>query len=86
LALSVPLSRFTSRVGGGSAFYVRHRGHVIDFTMIDSDAAFRTLRPDLAHVPEFGFAVRAGLHCLFAGRPELAHIVKQLFGFGFHFS
>jgi len=24
LALSVPLSRFTSRVGGGSAFYVRH--------------------------------------------------------------
>jgi len=54
--------------------------------MIDSDAAFRTLRPDLAHVPEFGFAVRAGLHCLFAGRPELAHIVKQLFGFGFHFS
>jgi hypothetical protein len=26
------------------------------------------------------------LHCLFAGRPELAHIVKQLFGFGFHFS
>ena len=26
MALSVPLSRFTSRVGGGSAFYVRrHR-------------------------------------------------------------
>jgi hypothetical protein len=24
LALSVPLSRFTPRVGGGSAFYVRH--------------------------------------------------------------
>jgi hypothetical protein len=24
LALSVPLSRFTSRVGGGSAFFVRH--------------------------------------------------------------
>jgi hypothetical protein len=24
LALAVPLSRFTSRVGGGSAFYVRH--------------------------------------------------------------
>jgi hypothetical protein len=23
LALSVPLSRFTSRVGGGSAFFVR---------------------------------------------------------------
>jgi len=25
LALAVPLSRFTSRVGGGSAFYVRHQ-------------------------------------------------------------
>ena len=24
MALAVPLSRFTSRVGGGSAFYVRH--------------------------------------------------------------
>src|SRR5208282_4685706 len=27
LALSVPLSRFTSRVGGGSAFYVRPLDH-----------------------------------------------------------
>ena len=25
MALAVPLSRFASRVGGGSAFYVRHR-------------------------------------------------------------
>ena len=25
MALSVPLSRFTSRVGGGSAFFVRHQ-------------------------------------------------------------
>jgi hypothetical protein len=25
LALAVPLSRFTSRVGGGSAFFVRHQ-------------------------------------------------------------
>ena len=25
MALAVPLSRFTSRVGGGSAFFVRHR-------------------------------------------------------------
>jgi len=25
LALAVPLSRFTPRVGGGSAFFVRHR-------------------------------------------------------------
>jgi hypothetical protein len=27
LARSVPLSRFTPRVGGGSAFFVRHRSH-----------------------------------------------------------
>ena len=26
MALAVPLSRFTPRVGGGSAFFVRHRG------------------------------------------------------------
>ena len=25
MALAVPLSRFTSRVGGGSAFFVRHQ-------------------------------------------------------------
>ena len=28
MALAVPLSRFTSRVGGGSAFFVRHCGHM----------------------------------------------------------
>ena len=27
MALSVPLSRFTSRVGGGSAFFVRRQAH-----------------------------------------------------------
>jgi hypothetical protein len=27
LALVVPLSRFTSQVGGGSAFFVRHHSH-----------------------------------------------------------
>ena len=27
MARSVPLSRFTPRVGGGSAFFVRHRSH-----------------------------------------------------------
>ena len=33
MAPSVPLSRFTSRVGGGSAFYVRQRSH-FDFMYI----------------------------------------------------
>ena len=32
MALSVPLSRFTSPVGGGSAFYVRHRYHAMNST------------------------------------------------------
>ena len=31
LALSVPLSRFTSRVGGGSAFFVRPLPRFFDF-------------------------------------------------------
>ena len=30
LALAVPLSRFTSQVGGGSAFYVRPHSHVYE--------------------------------------------------------
>ena len=30
MALSVPLSRFTSRVGGGSAFYVRPLTHAYE--------------------------------------------------------
>jgi len=40
LALAVPLSRFTPRVGGGSAFYVRHHSHymktfiIIGFTVV----------------------------------------------------
>jgi hypothetical protein len=34
LALSVPLSRFTSRVGGGSAFYVRQHYTLMNYSMI----------------------------------------------------
>ena len=34
LALSVPLSRFTPRVGGGSAFFVRHER----FNTTDADS------------------------------------------------
>jgi hypothetical protein len=33
LALSVPLSRFTPRVGGGSAFYVRQQSVAGDFSV-----------------------------------------------------
>ena len=40
MALSVPLSRFTSLVGGGSAFFVRHRGHALSFMsyVVDHDS------------------------------------------------
>ena len=48
LALSVPLSRFTSRVGGGSAFFVRHRGHALDSNLCqrpDSGLPVATVSP-----------------------------------------
>ena len=34
MALSVPLSRFTPRVGGGSAFFVRQHGARITFELV----------------------------------------------------
>ena len=34
MALAVPLSRFTSRVGGGSAFFVRRHSHLMKITVI----------------------------------------------------
>ena len=38
LALSVPLSRFTPRVGGGSAFFVRHRKiYELTSVLVDGD-------------------------------------------------
>jgi hypothetical protein len=39
LALSVPLSRFTSQVGGGSAFFVRHQADA-DFLAADLSGDF----------------------------------------------
>ena len=52
MALAVPLSRFTSRVGGGSAFYVRRIRHTMtnrewtDFMSGLLDAIERELHPD----------------------------------------
>jgi hypothetical protein len=49
LALAVPLSRFTPRVGGGSAFFVRHRGHALSFMSYVMDDAAKSERvEDLA--------------------------------------
>ena len=39
MALSVPLSRFTSQVGGGSAFFVRNQAHA-DFLAMDLSGDF----------------------------------------------
>ena len=35
MALSVPLSRFTSQVGGGSAFFVRCHSHIYFMSLLD---------------------------------------------------
>jgi len=37
LALAVPLSRFTSRVGGGSAFFVRLHKHAMRYYILQSE-------------------------------------------------
>ena len=34
MALAVPLSRFTPRVGGGSAFYVRQQAHAMKLELL----------------------------------------------------
>jgi len=46
LALSVPLSRFTSQVGGGSAFYVRPHYALYDYDTYVSDGWRRLVGGD----------------------------------------
>ena len=46
MARSVPLSRFTSRVGGGSAFFVRPLDH---FTFMDKNKAAALIRQHRRH-------------------------------------
>ena len=59
MALAVPLSRFTSQVGGGSAFFVRHRGHALSFmSYIVDDIAESERIEDLASA--FRAACRIG--------------------------
>ena len=45
LALSVPLSRFTSRVGGGSAFYVRCHWEVMKQTSVKHECDVKEASP-----------------------------------------
>jgi hypothetical protein len=80
LALSVPLSRFTSRVGGGSAFYVRHRSRHECFHHRAS-AGIRAIPFESASAAVVGFHV-AGLSSLFAfTRPVLGVRWSRCFGF-----
>ena len=63
MALSVPLSRFTLRVGGGSAFFVRPRG-VFGFYFAglageDSGSSIWMSKISAVRLS----SARAGLHC-----------------------
>jgi hypothetical protein len=72
LALAVPLSRFTSQVGGGSAFYVRH--HYITpfmkYIIKIEDKEFSVA--DVRHVKfEFGQDKIAHLNIVLANKDAL---------------
>src|ERR1035437_5115674 len=76
LALSVPHSRFTSRVGGGSAFYVRRLWHPVRFqkdcSLLDavvSHASFHRL-PFQAAERRIGGMSKYG-RCLFRRQSKL---------------
>jgi hypothetical protein len=62
MARSVPLSRFTLRVGGGSAFFVRPRAF-LDFTLLVWLAKIRAVSFLMSKVSAVlaraGFALRA---------------------------
>jgi hypothetical protein len=64
MALSVPLSRSTLRVGGGSAFYVRPRAF-LDFTLLVWLAKIRAVSFLMSKVSAVlaraGFALRASM-------------------------
>jgi len=64
MARSVPLSRFTSRVGGGSAFFVRPRAF-LDFTLLVWLAKIRAVSFLMSKVSAVlaraGFALRASM-------------------------
>ena len=62
MALAVPLSRFTSRVGGGSAFYVRPRGNFgIELVGLAGDDLSSLLSMRQISAVSLGLA-RAGSH------------------------
>src|ERR1035437_7862802 len=66
LALLVPLSRFTSRVGGGSAFYVRRLHHITRKDKINEHIRTRqalTRSKQLASLLHLLLPTRSAHHC-----------------------
>ena len=62
MALSVPLSRSTLRVGGGSAFFVRPRAF-LDFTLLVWLAKIRAVRVEMRRYSAVRLSsARAGSH------------------------
>ena len=63
MARSVPLSRSTLRVGGGSAFYVRHRAsfmkHSIKVSLQDGEVVIEADRDGLRRISEISARLAA---------------------------
>jgi len=57
LARSVPLSRFTSRVGGGSAFYVRHHSHAMKKENLQKYASLKIVHNGTSVMASLSYSV-----------------------------
>jgi len=88
LALAVPLSRFTPRVGGGSAFFVRRHGYGFDRPNVTDDVeCFRfhhrfawIISRVVAHLRlSFGFVGRSNPNFLADSRPH--HMYRVICAF-----
>ena len=86
MALSVPLSRFTSRVGGGSAFFVRLLMRLIFFTIIATllvgCASSRThthqaASPFSRYDDDFQSSIRRSWEASLHGRHQAGEIVLE---------
>ena len=86
MALSVPLSRFTPRVGGGSAFFVRPTSRVMKYRAICPSCGMRFSRALyfrwLAHVPRRC----QGCGCHYKADTLWEYVGSGLLGVGFAIS
>jgi hypothetical protein len=81
LALAVPLSRFTPRVGGGSAFFVRRYGHCrhIFDRRHERCSDWRSGRVGRGIV----FQASSELHCRTSGTSYFSMVACSIVGFVF---